>query len=113
MKSLRYIKLRTFCRNQIDLATFKNYNPLKQEVPISPDHAWTSAFLERFQTPETLDGPSDEPSVLLFSSHVLQLIMQPFTFFLRLHSMSYPLVVFYSVFSHGNTEGWLAWKQTI
>lgn len=56
MKSLRYIKLRTFARGPMDLVFEKNNNLLKRKVSVvNPTHEFTAEFLEAFKQPFDLD----------------------------------------------------------
>ncbi|KAF8213398.1 hypothetical protein K438DRAFT_1902498 [Mycena galopus ATCC 62051] len=51
MKSLRNIKLRTFCPEPTDLILGRNHNPLKQKLVVEPSHESTHKFLTAFMTP--------------------------------------------------------------
>jgi proteasome activator subunit 4 len=64
MKSLRNIKLRTFCPNAVDLVLARNHNPLKQRIPIQPSHALTVKFLNDFKIPFDLQLRGQETLVV-------------------------------------------------
>lgn len=51
MKSIRNIKLRTFCRDPIDLALARNRNPLKQYISVVPSAQTTDEFLAQYKIP--------------------------------------------------------------
>ncbi|KAF8203239.1 hypothetical protein BJ912DRAFT_842338 [Pholiota molesta] len=51
MKSIRNIKLRTFCPDPIDLALARSRNPLKQYVPVVPSPQTTEEFLAQYKIP--------------------------------------------------------------
>lgn len=51
MKSLRFIKLRTYCNNPTDLALSKNSNPLRRQVPFQHTHESISNILESYRGP--------------------------------------------------------------
>lgn len=62
MKSLRYIKLRTHCRNFIDLAFERPSNPFCREVSVEmPTHEYTSKYLESFKLPLKYEQALVEP----------------------------------------------------
>ncbi|THH19718.1 hypothetical protein EW146_g1513 [Bondarzewia mesenterica] len=62
MKSLRYIKLRTFARGPIDLIFERNNNPMKRKIAVTdPSHDFTARFLESFKKPIDLDSKDPEP----------------------------------------------------
>jgi len=63
MKSLRYIKLRTLCRDPIDLVLDRNQSPLLQRVPVQKTHAWTSELLQSYRTPCVIEEELSKPSV--------------------------------------------------
>jgi proteasome activator subunit 4 len=55
MKAIRYMKLRTFAHEPIDLTFERNNNPLKQSIAIrDPSHDFTREFLAQFQVPVDL-----------------------------------------------------------
>ncbi|EDR15426.1 uncharacterized protein LACBIDRAFT_301740 [Laccaria bicolor S238N-H82] len=51
MKSLRNIKLRTYCSGPLELAVAHCQNPLKRNIAIRPTQQLTEQFLHRFGTP--------------------------------------------------------------
>ncbi|KAF9472467.1 hypothetical protein BDN70DRAFT_886944 [Pholiota conissans] len=51
MKSTQGIKLRTFCRDPVDLALAHNQNPLKQAIPVVPSAQTTDNFLAQYKVP--------------------------------------------------------------
>jgi proteasome activator subunit 4 len=63
MKSLRNIKLRTFCPTAVDLVLAQNHNPLKQQIPVQPSHLSTVKCLNDFKTPFDFQQTSREPLV--------------------------------------------------
>jgi proteasome activator subunit 4 len=63
MKSLRYIKLRTFCHDSAGLALMQNHNPLKEEVKVQPSQLFTTNFLQGFKTAVDIDTMNREPCV--------------------------------------------------
>jgi proteasome activator subunit 4 len=95
MKTLRNIKLRTFCLKSTDLVVARNHNPLKQRVLVKPSHSFTNKFLDDFKIP--FDGNSQNAYVTY----------QP--------RFSFIFIIFdkFRIFSERALEGWLAWKDTI
>ncbi|KAF8168284.1 hypothetical protein B0H34DRAFT_792908 [Crassisporium funariophilum] len=51
MKSIRNIKMRTFCSGPVDLALGRNRNPLKRDVPIHPSRQTTTELLTQYKVP--------------------------------------------------------------
>lgn len=51
MKSLRNVKLRTFCSDSADLFLGRSQNPLKEVIAIQPSHALTQQYLQSYRTP--------------------------------------------------------------
>ncbi|KAF7437108.1 hypothetical protein PC9H_003942 [Pleurotus ostreatus] len=60
MKTLRNLKLRTFCSDPVDLVLARNHNPLKRTVTVQPSHQLTSKYLEAYKEPVSLDRSSQE-----------------------------------------------------
>lgn len=68
MKSLRYIKLRTFSTSPLDLAMERNHNPLRRTVSVTkPSHDFTARYLQSFKQPLGHEPASGEPFVSLFN----------------------------------------------
>lgn len=65
MKSLRNLKLRTFCRGPTDLILGRNHNPLKQKLPIEPSDQLTDQFLDAYKVPVDLTRVEQGPLVVL------------------------------------------------
>lgn len=65
MKSIRFIKLRTHCRDPADLALMRNLNPLRRSVPVKPSRQTTPDFLNAYKIPVDVSIASDEPYVNL------------------------------------------------
>lgn len=61
MKSIRNIKLRTFCKTVEDLAVCRNHNPLQHAVPVKILSDTTSNFLAEFRKPVTLPREEGNP----------------------------------------------------
>ncbi|KAF9014988.1 hypothetical protein BDQ17DRAFT_1418116 [Cyathus striatus] len=61
MKSIRNIKLRTFCDTPTDLVLARHRNPLKKDVSICPTRQLTSQFLNNFKIPVDLKSVQKEP----------------------------------------------------
>ncbi|KAF7339921.1 Membrane protein [Mycena venus] len=64
MKSLRNIKLRTFCKDPTDLILGRNHNPLKQKLDVEPSHELTRKFLDAYKTPLDLCQNEQRPVFL-------------------------------------------------
>lgn len=97
MKSLRYVKLRTFCPDPADLALMRNHNPLKEEVSVQPSQSFTTTFLQNFKTAVSTDVTNREPCVPK-----------------KYHWLECTLTAeLERTFSEWNLEGWLAWGKTI
>ncbi|KAJ7462702.1 hypothetical protein B0H11DRAFT_2310714 [Mycena galericulata] len=64
MKSLRNLKLRTFCREPTDLILGRNHNPLKQKLNVEPSHELTRKFLEAYKVPLDLSRVQQGPVFL-------------------------------------------------
>ncbi|KAF4606976.1 hypothetical protein EYR38_001031 [Pleurotus pulmonarius] len=60
MKTMRNLKLRTFCSDPVDLVLGRNHNPLKRTVAVQPSHQLTSKYLEAYKEPVDLDRTSQE-----------------------------------------------------
>ncbi|KAF9056646.1 hypothetical protein BJ165DRAFT_1522537 [Panaeolus papilionaceus] len=67
MKSIRNIKLRTFCKTVEDLAVCRNHNPLQHAVPVKILSDTTSNFLAEFRKPVTL--PREEGNPVYFDKN--------------------------------------------
>ena len=61
MKSLRNIKLRTFCPNPVDLVMERSHNPLKRSVLAQRSPRATVAFLNRYKIPIDAQPAQPEP----------------------------------------------------
>ncbi|CAA7258799.1 unnamed protein product [Cyclocybe aegerita] len=61
MKSLRNIKLRTFCTNAIDLALMRSHNPLQRWVKTMPSPHTTRDFLHQYKVPVDLHSSKQKP----------------------------------------------------
>lgn len=61
MKSIRFIKLRTFCKDPADLTLMRNINPLKRFVSMTPSRQTTPDFLNAFKISVDFSIPNDEP----------------------------------------------------
>ena len=67
MKSLRYVKLRTFAREPLDIAREQNHNPLRVKVEIkSLSKNFNSTYLEGFKRPLDFPRAVAEPLVINF-----------------------------------------------
>ncbi|KAJ7275353.1 hypothetical protein B0H12DRAFT_1086888 [Mycena haematopus] len=64
MKSLRNIKLRTFCQEPTDLILGRNHNPLKQKIDVEPSHELTRKLLAAYMTPLDLCKEKQHPVFL-------------------------------------------------
>ncbi|KAK7064490.1 membrane protein [Favolaschia claudopus] len=65
MKSLRNLKLRTFCPQPTDLFLGRNHNPLKQKLNVEPSHELTRQFLDNYKNPvDVCQGQSNNPVFL-------------------------------------------------
>ncbi|KAA1468544.1 hypothetical protein DENSPDRAFT_833875 [Dentipellis sp. KUC8613] len=63
MKALRYMKLRTFSRDAVDLLLERNRNPLKTQVEVNtPTHEFTAKFLQSFKEPLDLTTAPHKPT---------------------------------------------------
>jgi proteasome activator subunit 4 len=63
MKSLRNIKLRTFCPEPVDLILGRNHNPLKQKLDVQPSNELTRKFLAAYITPLDICKETQNPLV--------------------------------------------------
>ncbi|KDR84809.1 hypothetical protein GALMADRAFT_217878 [Galerina marginata CBS 339.88] len=61
MKSIQNIKLRTLCKNPIDLALALKHNPLKRTVTVIPSPQTTEDFLNLYKAPEELHSTERKP----------------------------------------------------
>ncbi|TDL28808.1 ARM repeat-containing protein [Rickenella mellea] len=62
MKSMRYIKLRTFCKSPLDLVMEQNHNPLRRRVQIpNRTHEFTAQFLQSFKRPLDIRQTTKQP----------------------------------------------------
>jgi proteasome activator subunit 4 len=64
MKSLRYIKHRSYSRGPAEMAQGIRHNPLKVKIPVRPSHSLTAKLLRDFNTPINSKGPIREPLVV-------------------------------------------------
>ncbi|KAH7923993.1 hypothetical protein BV22DRAFT_1196262 [Leucogyrophana mollusca] len=64
MKALRYIKLRTYCRDPAALALGAPHNPLKRTIPIRPSHPFTVKVTESYKLQTPLNELGNEPVYL-------------------------------------------------
>ncbi|KAF8807238.1 hypothetical protein BYT27DRAFT_7232792 [Phlegmacium glaucopus] len=62
MKSLRNIKLRTFCPDPVDLVLARNHNPLKRSVTTQRTNQTTTMFLNRYKTSIDTQQAQQEPA---------------------------------------------------
>jgi proteasome activator subunit 4 len=64
MKTLRYIKLRTFSQNSEDIAIQMNRNPTRKTLPVrDPTHEKTQSYLSQFKEPIDWKQASKQPYV--------------------------------------------------
>lgn len=61
MKSLRNIKLRTYCQGAADLYFTRSQNPLKQDVHVQPSQSLTSKVMNDFRIPYRFDMTKVDP----------------------------------------------------
>ena len=62
MKISRFIKLRTFSRDLVDIALEQNRNPLKRKVHVpTKTREYTTQWLEQFKDPLNAEMASSEP----------------------------------------------------
>ncbi|KZT19390.1 hypothetical protein NEOLEDRAFT_1142177 [Neolentinus lepideus HHB14362 ss-1] len=62
MKMSRYIKLRTYYRNTIDLVLEQNHHPLRRRIDVtSPSHDFTREFLQAFRKSLDVEKAVREP----------------------------------------------------
>ncbi|KXN83586.1 Proteasome activator complex subunit 4 [Leucoagaricus sp. SymC.cos] len=61
MKSIRFIKLRTCCKDSEDLALMRNHNPLTRLDPVKPCRQTTPDFLNAYKVPVDISIVSQEP----------------------------------------------------
>lgn len=61
MKSLRNIKLRTYCPDARALVLRQAHNPLKHSVAIQPSFLLTSNFNAQFKVPIDFEIPASDP----------------------------------------------------
>ncbi|KAJ7597613.1 hypothetical protein C8J56DRAFT_1001469 [Mycena floridula] len=64
MKSLRNIKLRTYCKSPEDLLLRRCPNPLKRTIPVQPSHALTQTILRQFKVPFDFKNGDRKPLFL-------------------------------------------------
>ncbi|KAJ7225820.1 hypothetical protein GGX14DRAFT_422501 [Mycena pura] len=64
MKSLRNLKLRSFCHGPKDLILGRNPNPLKRKVPIEPSHELTRKILNTYVVPLEISSVNQDPVFL-------------------------------------------------
>ncbi|XP_006454756.1 hypothetical protein AGABI2DRAFT_215246, partial [Agaricus bisporus var. bisporus H97] len=62
MKSIRSIKLRTYCKKPADLALMNVSNPLKCSVTVKSSRQTTPDFLNAYKIPVDISIPSAEPT---------------------------------------------------
>ncbi|KAL0950828.1 hypothetical protein HGRIS_007590 [Hohenbuehelia grisea] len=60
MKTLRNLKLRTFCADPVDLVLANKRNPLAQTVDVELSHEFTTQFLEAYKHPVELSSQSGQ-----------------------------------------------------
>jgi len=64
MKTLRYIKLRTFSESNEDIGIQMNRNPLRKTLPVQdPTHEKTQLYLSQFKEPIDWKQASKQPYV--------------------------------------------------
>ena len=64
MKTLRYIKLRTFSESNEDIGIQMNRNPLRKTLPVQdPTHEKTQVYLSQFKEPVDWNQASKQPYV--------------------------------------------------
>jgi len=64
MKTLRYIKLRTFSQSNEDIAIQMNRNPLRKTLPVqAPTNEKTESYLSQFKEPIDWKQASKQPYV--------------------------------------------------
>lgn len=69
MKTLRYIKLRTFSESDEDIGIQMNRNPLRKSLPVqSPTHEKTQLYLSQFKEPIDWKQASKQPYVATLST---------------------------------------------
>lgn len=62
MKTLRYIKLRTFSQSNEDIAIQMNRNPLRKTLPVQdPTNEKTQFYLSQFKEPVDWKQASQQP----------------------------------------------------
>jgi proteasome activator subunit 4 len=97
MKSIRNIKLRTFCPDPIDLALARSRNPLKQYVPVVPSPQTTDEFLAQYKIPV-------DPSLAERKPYALHILY----FYCMCLISEYP-----RIFYDKNPPGWLVWNNSV
>lgn len=61
MKSIRCIKLRTYCKSPADVALMRISNPLDRSVAVKASRQTTPDFLNAYKIPIDISIPSAEP----------------------------------------------------
>lgn len=73
MKSLRYVKLRTFMTSPVDIAMEQNHNPLRKEIKLqNVDQEFSVRFLAEFKQKLNLREAASKPSVI--STLILRMV---------------------------------------
>ncbi|KAH7914507.1 hypothetical protein BJ138DRAFT_1143879 [Hygrophoropsis aurantiaca] len=60
MKALRYIKLRTYCKDPAALALAEPHNPLKRDIPVPSSHTFTTEVARSYRSQESLEQLGNE-----------------------------------------------------
>lgn len=71
MKTLRYIKLRTFSQSNEDIGIQMNRNPLRKTLPVpDPTSEKTQSYLSQFKEPIDWKQASKQPYVTSLCNEV-------------------------------------------
>ena len=93
MKSLRYIKHRSYSHGPAEMVQAVHHNPLKANISVRPSHSLRVKLLHDFKIPINYEGNIQEPFVF----HLI-----PVTFILNPSSR---------MFCDKSLQGWLAWSD--
>jgi proteasome activator subunit 4 len=95
MKSLRYIKHRSYSRGPAEMVQGLHHNPLKSKVPVQPSHSLTAKLLHNFKIPINSKQTSREPFVV----HSILLAVN--------------LMYIFRILCDKIPHGWLAWSNEL
>jgi proteasome activator subunit 4 len=95
MKSLRYIKHRSYFGDPAEMMQGLQHNPLKTKIPIQPSHPFTAKLLHEFKIPVSFGGTSQEPFAVHYTPFTINL-----THLVRMFCDKIP-------------QGWLAWSNEL